>query len=274
MWSIAVYAGNSPFELKPFGESPVLTKDDVSDVCAEFVADPFMLWRADRWHMFFEVMNAGNKLGEIGLATSNDGSTWNYERIVLKERFHLSYPYVFEWQNEHYMIPETLGAGAVSLYKADEFPYRWSCVARLIPGSFADPSIFRFNDLWWMFVCSTPYQHDTLQLYFARDLTGPWAGHPRNPIIRGDKCGARPAGRILNFNNKMFRFAQDCVPQYGTSVRVFEISKLTRETYAEVEVEQRPLLTASGAGWNASGMHHIDAHQHGAKWIACVDGTE
>jgi len=219
-------------------------------------------------------MNAETKKGEIGLATSNDGLNWTYQQIVLNEPFHLSYPYVFEFENEFFMLPETLGAGAVCLYKAGEFPSRWSCAARLLEGRFADPSLFHFNDQWWLFVCSTPYQHDTLRLYFANALTGPWSEHPKSPLVSNDKRRARPAGRVIEFNNRLIRFAQDCVPQYGSSVRAFEIRELTANSYTEVEIEHSPILKASGNGWNASGMHHIDAHRlQDAQWLACVDGT-
>jgi len=274
MWSIGIYSGDSPFELKPVQPGPVLTKDNVSDIPAEFVADPFMLRRDRTWYMFFEVMNSETKLGEIGLAASDNGSSWTYQHIVVKEPFHLSYPYVFKSQNDYYMLPETLDAGAVCLYKALDFPSRWSCVARLLEGQFADPSVFHCDDLWWMFACSTPYQHDTLRLYYASDLTGPWTEHPKSPIIRDDKCRARPAGRILKFDNQVFRFAQDCGPQYGSSVRVFKITELTIKSYAEVEHHRSPILGAGGNGWNASRMHHVDAcRQPDGKWLACVDGA-
>jgi hypothetical protein len=148
-------------------------------------------------------------------------------------------------------------------------------VARLIERGFADPSIFRFEDRWWLFACATPYQHDTLVLYYAAELVGLWTQHPKSPLVRVDKRQARPAGRILNFNNRLFRFAQDCLPQYGSSVRAFEISNLSTDTYAEAEYERSPILKASGAGWNASGMHHIDARQLAdGNWLACVDGNQ
>ena len=272
MWSIAVYRGLTPFNLQP--SPPVLTKAHVTDIAADFVADPFMLRRNQTWYMFFEVMPSETQRGQIGLATSDDALAWNYEGIVLREPFHLSYPHVFEWRGEYYMIPETLDAGAVCLYKALEFPFGWSVVKRLVEGPLADPTIVRFHDLWWMFACSTPYQHDTLRLYFASELAGHWTEHPKSPLIRNDKCRARPAGRILNFDNRLFRFAQDCVPQYGSGVRAFEITNLTKEIYSEVEL-RIPILKASGHGWNASGMHHIDAHQQpDGLWLACVDGTE
>jgi len=272
MWSIAIYTGSTPFNLQP--APPVLTRSDVTDIPADFVADPFILHRNRTWYMFFEVMHSDTKLGEIGLATSNDALTWAYDRIVLKEPFHLSYPHVFEWQTHIYMIPEMLRAGAVCLYKALDFPYNWTQVGELLQGQHADPSLLRCNDRWWLFTCSPPYQHDTLKLYFADELTGPWTEHPKSPLIQNDKSRARPAGRILKFGNRIFRLAQDCAPRYGASVRAFEITKLTKDDYAEVELHI-PLLKATGSGWNAKGMHHIDAHrQPDGQWLACVDGYQ
>jgi len=273
MWSISIYSGPSPFELN--GNGPVLTKADVTDIPAAFVADPFMLRRNNTWFMFFEVMNTETRRGEIAFATSNDARAWSYQRSVIREPFHLSYPYVFEWQDATYMIPETIDAGAICLYQAIAFPFRWSQIARPIERGFADPSVFRFQDLWWMFACATPYRHDSLVLYYASHLAGPWTQHPKSPLLRADPRRARPAGRVLNFNNRLFRLAQNCVPDYGTSVRAFEISELTTTTYAEIEHEPSPILKASGAGWNASGMHHMDAHLlTDGKWLACVDGKQ
>jgi hypothetical protein len=270
MWSIGIYTGSSPFDLKPSAEirNPVLTRESVTDVSAKFVADPFMI----RGHMFFEVLTDTDK-GEIGLATGNNGLNWKYEQIVLREDFHLSYPYVFEWQDVVYMIPETLGANAVCLYQADDFPLRWSKAAKLIDGPCADPSIVRFNNLWWLFFCPVPYRHDTLSLYFAEELTGPWREHPNSPIIRGDKCRARPAGRILTLNDRLIRFAQDCVPRYGSRVRALDILELTTTTYVEVENAASPILQPGNQEWNGGGMHHVDAQQQpDGTWLACVDG--
>jgi hypothetical protein len=108
-WSISMYQGLSPFCLAPANpkQNPVLTSKDVTDIPARYVADPFMLMIDGTWHMYFEVMNKRNNKGEIGCATSKDGLTWNYQRIVLVEPFHLSYPYVFEWQGELFIVHDS-----------------------------------------------------------------------------------------------------------------------------------------------------------------------
>lgn len=275
MWSIGIYVGESPFHLNPAPGivNPVLTRDSVSDVAAKFVADPFMLNVSGVWHMFFEVMNRQTRKGEIGFATSANGLNWEYRQIVLTEPFHLSYPYVFEWNNDHYMIPEAFEPATVRLYKADYFPTRWSFAGVLVEEAGVDPSIFYFEDRWWMFTCSKPFRHDTLRLYFAENLMGPWVEHPASPIVKGNKENGRPAGRVVMVGDKVVRFAQDCVTRYGNHVRAFEVTELTTNYYAEKEHHDSPILKASGRGWNDLGMHHIDPHELAlGNWIACVDG--
>ena len=275
MWSIGIYTGDSPLQLQapPGRHNPVLTRDAVSDIPASFVADPFMVRADGVWYMFFEVLNRQNDRGEIALAVSDSGLDWRYQQRVLVEPFHLSYPQVFKWRDDYYMVPESLNARVVRLYRAEIFPTRWSYVGPLLEGEWADPSIFRFADKWWMFACAPPYQHDTLWLYFADDLHGPWLAHPANPIVAGDKQGARPAGRVQVFENRIIRFAQDCMQRYGGQVRAFEISELTATSYVEREHASSPVLTAGSDGWNRLGMHHVDPHLlPDGKWIACVDG--
>lgn len=275
VWAIGIYQGASPLKLAPAPQvsNPVLTYLDVTDAPAAFLADPFMLKTSDGWFMFFEVYNHASGKGEIGLAKSSNGWNWEYQQIVLSEHYHLSYPYVFAWQGDYYMLPETLGAEAVQLYKAVSFPDRWAIASTLLKGEFADPSIFRFQDKWWLYACSTPLRHDTLRLYFADDLIGPWTEHPRSPIIVGNERVARPAGRVLVLADKVIRYAQDCYPMYGTEVRAFEITDLTTTTYHETECQESPVIKPQGSGWNETGMHHLDPHlMKDGSWIACVDG--
>jgi hypothetical protein len=147
IWSIGIYAGDSPFTLAsaPGARNPVLTAADVTDLKATFVADPFMLRVADAWHMFFEVMDAVTRRGVVGHATSVDALAWTYRGCVLAEPFHLSYPHVFEWEGAFYMVPESKKAGEVRLYRATDFPTGWRHEATLLRAPLADCSPFRFD---------------------------------------------------------------------------------------------------------------------------------
>jgi hypothetical protein len=253
----------------------VLTRKDVVDAQAALVADPFMIQVDQTWYMFFEVMNRQTKKGEIGLAISDTAVQWTYQQIVLAEPFHLSYPYVFEWMGDYYMIPESYKAGSIRLYRAERFPTHWSLAATLLSGGvFLDSSIVRYHDRWWMFAeINSHRKYDTLRLYSADDLYGPWYEHERSPIIEGNPHIARPGGRILVVDDRVIRYTQDCYPIYGTQVRAFELTELTRQHYCERLVREHPILAASGAGWNECGMHHIDPHfLDDGQWVACVDG--
>lgn len=226
-----------------------------------------------RWYMFFEVMNQDSDRGEIGLSLSEDGFHWEYSQIVLREPFHLSYPHVFRWNDDYYMTPETLQANSIFLYRANPFPTRWIRLGAIVPVRCADPSIFRFDDTWWLFACAPVARSDTLRLYYSSHLMGPWQEHPHSPIVEGDARIARPGGRVTVWGDNLIRYAQDCHASYGQRVRAFTILELTLTSYAEREVEDSPVLCATGKGWSSQRMHHVDPHLlHDGLWIACVDG--
>ncbi len=272
-WSIGIYKGRSPFAFSHEGvQNPVLTARNVEDISADFVADPFMVYEKNIWYMFFEVMNIETKNGVIGLATSTDGLKWKYEKIVLEEPFHLSYPYVFKWQEEYYMIPETTAVNSVRLYKSIRFPMEWSFVKTLLDNDvYHDPSIFYYADKWWLFAAVRT--NGNLCLYYADALTGPWHEHPKNPIVSENPHIARPGGRVLVLNDQLIRYAQDDKPTYGNQVHAFQIIKLATTDYEEKTINENPMLKPSGSGWNKIGMHTIDPHKINEDlWIACVDG--
>ena len=275
-WSIGVFTGSTIFNLSqpPGIKNPIITPDDVYDIKASGVADPFFIRDNGIWYMFFEIIDRTNDKGCIGLSESNDGLHWNYRQIVLDETFHLSYPYVFKFQNEYYMIPSSSDAPCLYLYKAEDFPTNWNIADTLLNGSYQDASILQYDDKWWLFT-ETDSKNGILHLYYADDLFGPWEKHPESPVVNGDKDRSRPGGRILIDNGQLLRFAQDDYPTYGNAIRVFEIVNLTTESYNEIELFSQPIFQGSGTGWNSVGMHNIDIVQADEDYyIACVDGRK
>jgi hypothetical protein len=93
-------------------------------------------------------------------------------------------------------------------------------------------------------------------------------------VVSNTKAFARPGGRLIPYQGKILRYAQDGQTNYGEGVRAFQIDEMTTTDYHERQMKETPVLCASGKGWNTTGMHHVDAHQIGEKnWIACVDGN-
>lgn len=275
VWAIALYEGASPVELGPRDgrDRPALTAGDVTDADAVFVADPFLVRESHGWRMFFEVLDRRSGRGVVGTATSPDGERWRYDRVVLAEPFHLSYPQVVAWRGEHYLVPETSAQERVLLYRAHRYPFDWQLTEVILEGRpFSDTTLLHHGECWYAFTETAPdLRSDTLRLYVADDLRGPWREHPASPLVHGDPVSARPAGRVVADGERLYRYAQDCTAVYGRAVRAFAITRLTPREYAEHPVG--PVLEPRAHGWNDRGMHHVDAHALGdGRWLACVDG--
>ncbi len=279
-WSICIYTADHSLDLQPVAniQNPVISRADIHDVYTGFVADPFMVEFASKWLMFFEIFNQKRQRGEIAVATSPDRLTWTYQQVVLTEEFHLSYPYVFQSAAKWYMIPESCEAGTVRLYQSKNFPHTWELVSELLVGQrFVDASVIDHEGVWWMFVgverdCRTAC--DELRLYYADQLEGDWVEHPMSPIVQHNMQISRPAGRMMNINNRLIRFTQDCTTTYGRNVSAIEIVSLTKVDYAEVRInpEHPDLFKLGTLDCNSEGMHHLDLVPLSEdRWIACVD---
>lgn len=279
-WSIGLYEGPDPVTLSPAKgiTNPILTAQHVTDVPARFVADPFMLTHNGKHHLFFELLNTRRQKGEIGHAESRDLTRWHYTGVVLREKFHLSYPYVFEHDGAIYMLPECAKSKAIRLYRATAFPNQWEHAATLLQGGkrevpLLDPSIVHHNGHWYLF--SYMRKANNLHLHLSDTLQGPWREHPMSPIVQGSPHYARPAGRIARDGQVLYRYAQDSKPRYGSKAWGFRITELTPKTYKEEAVSDEPVIQAGPENWHNRGMHTIDPQQQpDGRWIAVVDGLE
>jgi hypothetical protein len=271
-WSLGIYTGPAPFDIsQPEGLSnPVLTAADVTDFDADILAHPFMVTEDSKYYLFFTVKYGATEEGGIGLAESDNGFDWEYQQLVVDEPYVVAYPYVFKWQEDYYMIPETHTEPSIRLYKATDFPLKWTYEKDLLSGDiFISASVIHYNGMWWMFV--SPEGNHTLRLFYAPDLTGTWTEHPLSPIVEKNPDIARPGGRLLVYENSLYRMGQDCAPSYGNQVHAFHITEISPTSYKE-EMIERPLVKAASTGWNAKAMHHVDFHQVGPdSWIAAVD---
>lgn len=147
------------------------------------------------------------------------------------------------------MLPETAQNGTIELYRATRFPWRWELEKVLMNNVFAtDTTLLQHNGKWWLF--SSMRENDAaaskeqLFLYFADDLfSDSWTPHPANPVI-SDHGSARPAGKIYRDGQDLIRPSQNCVPQYGYSIKLNRINTLTETAYQETLLHE---LTPS---WN------------------------
>ena len=208
-----------------------------------FWADPFVLSRDGKHHVFFEELVYSSGKGRIAHVSIDAAGEVSEPSIILDQTYHLSYPFVFEFGGETYMIPESSENKTVDLYRCAKFPRKWEYVKTLIDGiELVDATLVRRDGLWWMFAGQKDYDrvaisHD-LALFFTDDLLrGEWTEHPLNPIS-SDIRNARPAGNVFEQGEFLCRPAQDCRFTYGGAVEIRRIDKLTVDDYQESHVSR------------------------------------
>ena len=205
-----------------------------------FWADPFPLKVDGKHYIFFEdyVNSAGR--AHISVVEVDRNGIVSGPTDVLKLDCHLSYPFVFEWRGDYYMIPETGARNIVELYRATSFPFEWQPVKVLLEANCPlDATVIEVDGRWWMFVNieedGVAVNWDELHLYHADSLFGPWQPHARNPIV-SDVRSARPAGRLFWKNNALYRPSQDSSLRYGYATTINQVTKLGACEYNETEV--------------------------------------
>jgi hypothetical protein len=206
-----------------------------------FWADPFPIQVGNDYYIFHEEALFSTNRGSIVL-TVVDGKGHCARPIpILEKDYHLSYPFVFQWDGDFFMMPETASQHQLELYHCVSFPSHWKLERVLLSGVTAfDPTPAFLFGKWWLFAnIAAPGAgiNDELHAFHADSPLGPWTPHRNNPV-KSDVRSARPAGRIFEKDGQFYRPAQDCSKRYGHAVSINRILQLNPETYEEVEVDR------------------------------------
>lgn len=214
----------------------------------QFRADPFITDYFGKTIVFFENYDIYRGLGNISyFELTEDAISLNAlssKRIhkALEEKTHLSFPYLFEYEGNLYMVPENYQSNTIRFFISENSPVNWkecSCCIDNFPG--IDPIIFEYNGLWWLF--ATPYvegkkiEQTNLHIWYSKTPLGPWNEHPLNPIIYSEPI-ARNAGRPILMEDTLYRLSQDCTNRYGEKLVINKIIILTPTEFKEEVVSK------------------------------------
>ncbi|MGB2716072.1 MAG: hypothetical protein WBC51_17960 [Vicinamibacterales bacterium] len=206
-----------------------------------FWADPFPVFANGRHYIFVEELPFRTNVGHISVLELNERGELQGSTRVLAKAHHLSYPFVFEWQGDHFMIPETGANRTIEVYRARAFPHQWELETVLMEGVYAvDATLADVNGSWWMFVnmaVDGAVNTDELHIFQAPSPWGPWRAHRRNPVKSDGRC-ARPAGRLFEWNGDLYRPSQDCSGRYGSAIVVNKVTQLNECEYRETAVSR------------------------------------
>ena len=225
-----------------------------------YFADPFVFARDGRQYLFVEEYLYASNRGVISVITIGEDGKLSPSRMVLERPYHLSYPFVFEHNGEICMIPETGDARRVELYRAERFPDRWSLHSILIDNIAAyDVTLCEHDGRLWLFMATGQWQSsswDTLEIFHAAKLEGPWTPMSQNPVLI-DPSGTRPAGCMFQHSGALWRPAQDSSVIYGGSLSLCRIDELSPDRFRQSTISHLVPVPAS----SISGVHTLNSAQ-------------
>jgi hypothetical protein len=202
-----------------------------------FWADPFAIQSGEHFYVFLEEYPYEFAKGHISVIELDRKGVVSGPRKVLEHDYHLSYPFVFEWNGNYWMIPESAANKTVELYRAKAFPFVWQLEKVLMTDVRAkDATLAEIDGTWWMFVSISEHSiPDELYLFSAPSPLGPWTPHQRNPV-KSDVRGSRPAGALFEWNGEVYRPAQDSSGRYGYAISINRVTQLDHDHFSEEQV--------------------------------------
>jgi hypothetical protein len=232
-----------------------------------YLADPFAIERNGSTYCFVEDYDYATRRGSIAAyeLTATGGRRLG---TALEEPFHLSFPFLLEYQGALYMCPESSGNRDIRIYRCLDFPLRWRLEQVLMQEvSAADTMLFERDGRWWMLTNIDPVEiGDHCSELFIFSASSPlerhWRPHPLNPVIV-DAARARNAG-LASEGGEHFRMSQgQGFDIYGKQVLINQIVELSETSYREECLSViRPLFAP-----RLLGTHHL----HGTATTTVFD---
>lgn len=225
-----------------------------------FLADPFVFTHKGEDYCFVEDYSYSKKKGCISVYKLNDKRAEPLGEAIV-EPFHMAFPYIFEYDSQIYMCPETSENRDIRLYKAVKFPLEWKLSNILMSNvSAADSMLFEHEGIWWLFTnidSSDINDHASeLHIFYADSpFSDNWTPHPMNPVFV-DSAVARNGGFLQSGSSK-FRISQlHGFDTYGTGFSINRITTLNKLSYSE----SRETSISPGFLKGIKGTHHLHSN--------------
>ncbi|TSA28019.1 MAG: hypothetical protein D4R67_05010 [Bacteroidetes bacterium] len=234
---------------------------------SKFVADPFLLEIDGRSTVFFEYYSYRRSKGELYSMDICDMQSFPKQiRKALQTENHSSFPFVFSFQGEYFLIPETHQDNRIVLYSLNhdtgQFGYNRTLVDHM---SGVDPVILHYQNKWWLFFTRKDLPSVHLYIYYSQSLFDKFISHSNNPV-KTDIRSSRPAGSFIRMDGWLIRPAQDCSWHYGARIVLNHVLKLSPFDFQE----EKYLTVCPKGNYYSEGLHTINGNDR----ITIIDGKE
>jgi len=206
-----------------------------------FQADPFIVYKDEKYYVFYEELKFINWRGYLMVAELDiKNNCLINEKCILKKDYHLSYPSVFEENGTYYMIPETNEDHSVDLYECTLFPYEWKKKKTLLNNIQAvDSTLLKTDQAWYLFtteIIKGALCNDELSIYKSDDLLKQDFTKLYDEPVISDATNARMGGHFIQNEGEIFRVAQNCGKRYGHQANINKVLQI-ENGYKEETIE-------------------------------------
>lgn len=230
------------------------TLSEISQICDDnkviwlskkfdFQADPFLVEKDEKLFIFYEAFNHGWKNGHIRCRVLNqdfeeiDDFSINDINIL---NCHLSFPAIFEWNCDYYLIPESCRNKNLVIFKATNFPNNWKKIGGIENISLVD-SIVKKNNNFFIMVSSDSNNLER-KIFVSENLDGDWQAAEAK--IEIDNNHTRLGGSFFKIEDNDYLPCQNTdLKDYGKSIWIKKMTipkkpKDSKELWQEKTVIQ------------------------------------
>lgn len=223
-------------------------------------ADPFVLEHNGQVYIFVELYRRFHGKGTIAYFKIQDNGKASHIKEVIKEPFHMSFPNLFKFKDDVYMIPETGKSGQIRLYRAINFPDQWVLDKVLFNGGDIVDTAFIFDNGIPKYAIAMDFESKAFHFFMVDLERKELLKLPNNKMLFKERNG----GNCLQEGDIFIRVLQDCSNDYGERILFYkfttpiddlckgtirdeyssqfsikELSKATRKNYTRVHTFNR-----------------------------------
>lgn len=225
-------------------------------------ADPIIREINGKQWIFAECFDRWKRKGMICVINVKDIGK-KKPRIVIDEPFHMSFPEVFEYKNEHYMIPETHSVSEFRIYKMGHTVYDWKLVDAIKTEYEYSDTVVHVKDEN-IYILSTekkienPYINRLhfFKLKFTDNNSSVTAIELQIKCRNEYGYDVRNGGSIINIKDDMYRVIQESEwGHYGKNLLLRHVEEIDDEGYVEKNTSLSAFADSIGIRLNA--LFHI-----------------
>lgn len=218
------------------------TEVSIDDSGKYWFADPFVFEKDGVTYLFYEAFDLVQRRGLIGYSIYNQAtSVGSAPTVIINEPYHLSFPNIFEYNGDVYIMPESCEDYTLHLYKATNFPDEWERVYDVLPDAYVCDSIFMDKGDEHYLLTNNLLHHTPTGTYpscwlknYLYKVAGLKVLDDGVKVGEGE-FGTRNAGKSFEEKGKLYRMGQDCrFKGYGRGMVLFEVQSLS--PYVEEQI--------------------------------------